>query len=397
MIGYPRRVAVQDIPRERWLAHLGRVVAIAEARKGRLDEGELTSIARELGIGEADLAAAAQEAADHFARGQGFSARALWSDAIAELSEAHTLAPARLDISLALARAHQRRGRGDDRAIADRLARMALEWEPGNEAAFAILADLDAARRARKLRLRWLALGGGVLVAALALRSGVLAAALGVIAFLLFRTGGRNPGEPATQGALPANNARAPAQPRALADPPAAPTPAPKDGECPDGTAPVDGRGCVAEDVVITPGVGLAGLQLGTSTPQDVLAAFGDDCQINRYSSGEIWQLNYDYDEHEEYEPSRRRNRSRPHQFGFKREVLREISVGVYNRQLRTPGGLKAESSTLDDALREFGDHYEFEAMTRLDSYRWPAHGIEVWVSRDTGTINSFKIVAIER
>ncbi|HEY8378660.1 MAG TPA: hypothetical protein VIK91_19335, partial [Nannocystis sp.] len=66
-------------------------------------------------------------------------------------------------------------------------------------------------------------------------------------------------------------------------------------------------------------------------------------------------------------------------------------------RQLRTPGGLNTETSTLDDALREFGEYYEYQALTNLDSYRWPAQGIEVWVNRETRKVNSFMIVPVER
>lgn len=390
-------MAAQDIPRERWLAHLERVVAVSEARKGRLDAAELAAIARELGLGEADLAAAQQEAEDHFTRGQGFAARGLWTDAIAELTEAHTLAPARLDISLALARAHQRRGAAADLEIADRLARMALEWEPGDQAAFSILADLDAGRRARAIRRRRLGLAGAAglvataaLVAWLAERTGIAAAliAAALASWQSSRTGDERTAEPITPAAPPATPLPAPGEPAPRG---------PGAGEaCPPGSAFSPGHGCVAQDVEVTPGLGFSDIRVGQSTPRDVLAVFGDDAKVSRYSSGEIFAISYDYDETGEYEPGRRRNWARPAGFDFKREVLREIDVGVYQRRLRTPGGLNTQTSTLDDALREFGDRYEFERGDPLDSYRWISHGIEVWISRETRKVNSFKIIAAE-
>ena len=361
----------QPIPRERWLEHLGRVLALSEERKGRLDADELIAVARDLGITPADLELAGKEADDHFTRGAGFAARGLWDDAIAELTEARELAPTRLDVSLELARAHHRRGQRDDQTQAERIARLALEWEPTNATAFALLAELDAGQRARRTRRR-VALVGGL-------------AALGLLgAYLVAR--------PAPELDVPSTRSAPPA-PRAAPTPPAG---APDPG-CPQHSVFVHGHGCVPQDLEIVPGVGFGELRLGQSTAEDALRLLGDDAKLNRHADGELYQINYAYTDHATYDPSRRRNWSRPEQVAFKRGVLVELVVGVYNRQIRTAGGLSTQGSGLADAEREFGERYELARGDALDQYRWARQGVEVWVARESGVVVSFRVFPSER
>lgn len=371
----------EAVPRERWLEHLGRVLALSEERKGRLDADELIAVARDLGITPADLELAAKEAQDHFTRGAGFAARGLWDDAIAELTEARAYAPTRLDISLELARAHHHRGKSGDRPVAERIARLALEWEPTNATAFAVLAELAADERGRRARRR-AALVGGL-------------AALGLLTAYLVGRSADETQRPADETQRPAAPARE--VPAATAPAPhAAPPKGAPDPECPQHSTFIHGQGCVAQDLEIVPGVGFGELRLGQSTAEEALATLGDDAKLNRHPDGELYQINYAYSDGETYDPARRRNWSRPDQLSFKRGVLVELEVGVYNRQLRTPGGLNTQRSTLADAEREFGERYELTHGEKLDQYRWPRRGVEVWVSPEHGTVNSFRVIPIE-
>lgn len=156
-------------------------------------------------------------------------------------------------------------------------------------------------------------------------------------------------------------------------------------------------------------GRGLAGVVIGESTVADVLATFGADCICHCYDRGSIpgpevaaapdrypriWEISYDYNERDEYTPSRRGNARRPSSFDIDDKSGRVtcIDIGVYQKALRTREGL-SPSSTLADMRALYGDGFEMRSGKELDLYDYPA-GIEVWVSRSGATVNSFKIHA---
>ncbi len=127
--------------------YLQKVMELSDARSSGPTEAELRNIAREVGISEAELAAAARSAQDHKTRGLGFLEHQRYDDAATELSEAAALAPNQLDIQHALAQAYagryQQRGHGQDRQRAESLARRCLELDPDHRASFELLNELD--------------------------------------------------------------------------------------------------------------------------------------------------------------------------------------------------------------------------------------------------------------
>ena len=151
-------------PKQEALArYVERVMALKEERDALLSDDELRDVALEIGLGEADLAAAEEAAEDHYVRGLGFLDHGRFDDAVGELREAVAVAPRRVEWLHALARAHagrwrERRGEAD-RSRAENLARECLEIDPTHSASIAVLDDLDrpprtpepaAGRRPRK-------------------------------------------------------------------------------------------------------------------------------------------------------------------------------------------------------------------------------------------------------
>ena len=127
--------------------YIGRVLSLQQQKKDQLQQAELGDIAKELGLSESEIAEVEKEASDHFARGQGFVRYARWDDAIAELKEARSFSPLRVDLLHELALAYQSRYKEKqqkaDREEARRLAKQTLELNPKHEPSFALLNALD--------------------------------------------------------------------------------------------------------------------------------------------------------------------------------------------------------------------------------------------------------------
>src|SRR5438309_564254 len=109
--------------------YIQRISALRQERGNAIGAEELRSIAIDMGMTDADLASADAAARDYRRRGQGFFNHGQWDDAIAELTNAASLAPADVSILHTLALAHLERskinGPGDEehRLEAERLAR----------------------------------------------------------------------------------------------------------------------------------------------------------------------------------------------------------------------------------------------------------------------------------
>lgn len=127
-------------------AYLQYVVALRDAA-APLDPAQLREVAREMGLSDADIAAAEQAGLAHFERGRNFAAHGRWDDAASELTRASALLPHRLDVLDALAHAHLGRWRAgggpDDREAAERLARQCLAIAPSHKPAYELLNALD--------------------------------------------------------------------------------------------------------------------------------------------------------------------------------------------------------------------------------------------------------------
>lgn len=131
--------------------YIDRVIKLQEERSQRLSEAELESIALDLGLSPEEVA---REVDAHLQRGRGYMTQRMWDDAIKELREAEALAPGNVEILVTLARAHAERWRAtdfpDDKEIARKLAREALDIEPGHGPAFELLGLLEHGSAARQ-------------------------------------------------------------------------------------------------------------------------------------------------------------------------------------------------------------------------------------------------------
>lgn len=128
-------------------AYIERAMALHDERREELDADELAQIARELGLGDDDLAALEEDAAAHALRAARFIDIGRFDDAIGELGEALAVAPRRAAWLYELARAHAGRwkasGSSKDRQRAEQLARHVVEIDPAYEASYALLKSLD--------------------------------------------------------------------------------------------------------------------------------------------------------------------------------------------------------------------------------------------------------------
>ena len=376
----------EEASRQLWLEHLERVLILSEQRERELDDEDRLAIAHELGISDEDLARARELAANHLTRGRGYLKASLWDSAIDELRHALGLDPSRNETVLALADAYAHRfaktGVEEDAAEARRLARFALQREPGNAEGFALLKRLDDGKR-RLGHDRRHAIAG--ITVAIVLLTGAATFAL--------------------SSDEPAQVAPAETEPDAEpdADPVAPPTrttsdPAPiratASDECPAGLIFEPPGGCVVPKIVVQPGVGVAGMVIGESTAEDVLTTYGRDAKVSRHSDGEVFNINYAYDGEGGFDAGRTANLTRPGQFHFRGGRLSKIDFGVYNRAFRTPGGIDTNNSVLDDMVSEFGRHYQLSHGNTLDTYRYENQGIEFYVNPAGDRITSFFVIA---
>ena len=139
---------MDDETREKILRdYIQKVEEVREQRHRELNTQELQAIAGELGISEADLAAAARRAQDHTDRAGHFATYQRWDDAIAEGREAVALAPTSVHAKHLLATGHlgrwRERGAEGDRYEAARLARECLNLDPNHRQSVALLNEAD--------------------------------------------------------------------------------------------------------------------------------------------------------------------------------------------------------------------------------------------------------------
>lgn len=159
-------------------------------------------------------------------------------------------------------------------------------------------------------------------------------------------------------------------------------------GQCPDGSRLEKDEGCVWVPIIVEPGRGLLDIELGRSTPEDVLRVFGSATQLYRYpkDKGPIQTITYrdEYDSPQSW--------LRPSNFRFKEGRLDEIFVGFSQRHVTTSEGI-GPGRPAKLAFDAFGPAYERRDSTApLEMFLWRARGIELWVS-DKGMINSMRIV----
>jgi tetratricopeptide (TPR) repeat protein len=147
-------------------SYISRVMEVRERREGAMRAAELHAIARDIGLSDADLAAAQQEARDHVTRGRQFMQHGRLDDAIEQLRKAVTLSPEDLDARLDLAQALRDRfakGRDtQDRTRAIEQARQCIEQDPECQRAYLILNELDSPAAARSSPILFVAMAAGM-------------------------------------------------------------------------------------------------------------------------------------------------------------------------------------------------------------------------------------------
>jgi len=386
----------KSTPHDVWLAHLEKLLqrrAAAETGPALAPE-DLREIALEMGLTEDDLRSAAAAAEKNVVKAKGFIERCLWDDAIASLTEAAALVPASIEVHSLLAQSYWNRYRAEtvagqqeqaDRDAAVRLAKVVLEIDPKHAPSFDLLAEIDRANAVQRSRPKMIV---PVLVAASAV----------VLCGWLFLRPGPSAPVPTVVDAPPIER---PAQAPPVERQQASSTPRrPNDSatRCGMGQRFSHDRGCFVPSVTIEPGVGLRGIVVGKSTPEEVLAVFGSDTQVNRYDSGEIFSLSYSYDGEGNYDADRKANYKRPSQFSFERGKLQEIDIGVFQQDIATPGGIHTDS-TRADVERVFGKPevvVPVLATDKLQKIRYPKRGIEFWIDVEDNDVNSIFVMAPE-
>lgn len=153
-----------------------------------------------------------------------------------------------------------------------------------------------------------------------------------------------------------------------------------------------------ADKLVVVPGEGIAGIKVGSSSAEDVLAAFGDDCKVARHDDGKVFRISYDYDGTGKMKADRDENATRPCGFDLKSGVVSQIDVGVYQRELTLKGGIRV-GSTLDEVVACFGDGYEKPPAddSPLDEIRYPTKGVKLYVRRESGKVTAFYVFVPEK
>lgn len=144
-------------------AFLERVLRLSSERGRALSEDEVHEIGLDIGLSEADLAAARQEGLEHLERARNFRGYDRLDDAIAEFDEAIVLLPAHMQARSELAHTlFERFQKSGDRVDLDRaetLARQLLDIDPGFTAGYELLNAIDEAESRDATPLKWAVIG----------------------------------------------------------------------------------------------------------------------------------------------------------------------------------------------------------------------------------------------
>jgi hypothetical protein len=132
-------------------AYIEELEKARERKRAALSPEDLREIVAELGWSEDDLAEIEAEVQAHIERARNYIAHDLWDNALSELRMASALVPTRLGIWTDLANAHfgryQARLEPADLDAVDEYSHRCLELEPGHHASYALLAEVEKARK----------------------------------------------------------------------------------------------------------------------------------------------------------------------------------------------------------------------------------------------------------
>jgi len=127
--------------------YIARLLNMQDTRETFLEEADLETTARDMGLTDEDLAKIAASVAAHQQRAANFAKYNRWDPAIEEYRQAVALQPFNPELTLGLAAAHrgrwQKTGSAEDRAHAERYAQRTIDLDADNEAAFKLLSELD--------------------------------------------------------------------------------------------------------------------------------------------------------------------------------------------------------------------------------------------------------------
>ena len=126
--------------------YIARLLSMQDERDEWLEEADLKTVARDLGLSDEDLARIDATTEAHRQRGQYFSQHDAWDDAVAEYRQAAALKPFDVSLVHTLAVAHASRfeetGMAEDREAAERYARRCIELDPTHQPSYELLAAL---------------------------------------------------------------------------------------------------------------------------------------------------------------------------------------------------------------------------------------------------------------
>lgn len=129
-------------------AYIQKVLKLQQEQKQRpLDTDEMSRIAEELGMSDADMAFINRRLQDYIARGQGYSRYEDWESAIEEFQQAVTLSPNNIEALYGLANAYrhrwQHKGSKDDLNNAKNYVKRALQINATHDPSFKLASELN--------------------------------------------------------------------------------------------------------------------------------------------------------------------------------------------------------------------------------------------------------------
>jgi hypothetical protein len=140
------------------------------------------------------------------------------------------------------------------------------------------------------------------------------------------------------------------------------------------GVTPADGK----TPQILTPGVGIRGLVLGKSTPEDVLRTYGCDAAVVRDASKQVVAINYalHVPRGSSIAEHRSPQRDRPQDFRFENGVLVRIGIDGQQWNVNLPNGFsakpQAKTITVRDLARVYGDGCYVTPFEKDESFSVP-------------------------
>ncbi len=142
----------------------------------------------------------------------------------------------------------------------------------------------------------------------------------------------------------------------------------------------------------ILPGVGVGPIVVGRTTAAEVLALLGNDCRVSRHDpSQEVFEISYDYENDEDYEPDRAAQLTRPATFRFEFGMCQAIEIGVYQEGLATREGIRCGTKQAE-VRRWLGEPSEVLHKGSMDTLRYSHFGIDIEIGREDDEVVGMEV-----